>query len=170
MSETTSTDAAQGETPEAAPARRRKPSVDQKLADAKDFALAALTQLVPEAEIGEGHRVQADDERLVTHYFPSLRRGYKDWEWYVTIARAPRQTEPTVCETGLLPAEGALLAPEWVPWSERLRDDEKDDAADIDPDADPEVDPDSDESGAADDEAKPAEVPAEDDASDDPTD
>lgn len=108
------------------PVRRRKPVLDQKLAQAKDFALAALADLVPAEEIGDSHRVSAEDDRLVTHYFASTKRGYRHWEWYVSIARAPRQTEPTVCETGILPSEDALLAPEWVPWSERLSDEEKD--------------------------------------------
>lgn len=105
--------------------RRRKPALDQTLAQATDFALAALKQVVPAQEIGDGHRVAADDDRLVTHYFTSTKRGYRQWEWYVSIARAPRQTEPTVCETGILPSGDALLAPEWVPWSERLSDEEK---------------------------------------------
>ena len=26
----------------------------------------------------------------------------------------------TVCEVGLLPGEDAVLAPDWLPWSERL--------------------------------------------------
>lgn len=105
--------------------RRRKPALDQTLAQATDFALSALKQVVPAQEIGDGHRVAADDDRLVTHYFTSTKRGYRQWEWYVSIARAPRQTQPTVCETGILPSGDALLAPEWVPWSERLSDEER---------------------------------------------
>jgi hypothetical protein len=37
------------------------------------------------------------------------------------VARAPRSKLVTVCEVALLPGGDALLAPEWVPWSERLR-------------------------------------------------
>lgn len=133
--DTTSTDTTSTDTRDLAPSvndapatrvRRRKPALDQKLAQAKDFALDALKELVAAQEIGDGHRVAADDERLVTHYFTSTKRGYRDWEWYVTIARAPRQAVPTVCETGILPSDTALLAPEWVPWSERLSDAERD--------------------------------------------
>jgi hypothetical protein len=47
--------------------------------------------------------------------------GYSGWHWAVTVARAPRSKTVTVDEVVLLPGEGALLAPEWVPWSERLR-------------------------------------------------
>ncbi|MDO4255201.1 MAG: DUF3027 domain-containing protein [Kocuria sp.] len=111
---------------------RRKPPLDQKLAQAKEFAVSALQELVPAEHIGDGHRVVADGERLVTHYFTSTKRGYRDWEWYVTIARAARQSVPTVCETGLLPSERALLAPQWVPWSERLSDEERAAEEDVD--------------------------------------
>jgi hypothetical protein len=37
------------------------------------------------------------------------------------VARAPRARNVTICETVLLPGEGALLAPSWVPWHERLQ-------------------------------------------------
>jgi hypothetical protein len=30
--------------------------------------------------------------------------------------------QPTVMEAELMPGEGALLAPDWVPWAERLED------------------------------------------------
>jgi hypothetical protein len=39
----------------------------------------------------------------------------------VSVAELPGE-EPTVLEAELLPGEGALLAPDWVPWSERLED------------------------------------------------
>ena len=41
--------------------------------------------------------------------------------WTVSIARVG-DDEPTVLEAELLPREGALLAPDWVPWAERLAD------------------------------------------------
>src|SRR5690606_27398674 len=46
--------------------------------------------------------------------------GYAGWHWIVTVARAPRARTATVCETGLLPGDGALLAKAWLPWAERL--------------------------------------------------
>ena len=36
----------------------------------------------------------------------------------------------TVCEVGLLPGDDALLAPDWVPWAQRLQ--ELPDTADLD--------------------------------------
>lgn len=58
---------------------------------------------------------------MVTHYFESKEPGYRGWRWAVTVARASRAKNVTLDETVLLPGSDALLAPEWVPWSERLR-------------------------------------------------
>lgn len=114
------------------PRETREP--DAVLVAARDFALAALKELVEAEDIGEEHRVVADDELLVTHLFASTRRGYRDWQWYVTLARVPGSEQPTVCESGMLPAQGALLAPEWVPWSQRVRDSDHEQAQSSDGD------------------------------------
>src|SRR4029453_9433973 len=47
--------------------------------------------------------------------------GYPGWFWTVSLARLD-DAEPTVLEVELLPGDGALLAPDWVPWAERLAD------------------------------------------------
>lgn len=101
-------------------------SPDVQLAARRDLALAALRSIVPADEIGEGHRVRADGELLVTHLFPATARGSRGWEWYVTLTRVPGSEEATVCESGMLPGEDALLAPAWVPWSERVLDSDSD--------------------------------------------
>lgn len=59
-------------------------------------------------------------ERLVTHYFVSHEPGYVGWRWAVSVARASRSKNVTVCETWLEPDDDAVLAPDWLPWSERL--------------------------------------------------
>ena len=51
---------------------------------------------------------------------PALAPGYRGWEWAVTLARAPRARTATVDEVVLLPGHDALLAPAWVPWSQRV--------------------------------------------------
>jgi hypothetical protein len=50
-----------------------------------------------------------------------LARGYRGWEWTVTVARVPRGRTATVCEAELLPGDDAILGKAWVPWSDRLR-------------------------------------------------
>jgi hypothetical protein len=97
-------------------------------AAAPDAVLAAAVELARSAAIevgddsvGEHLGVQADADRIVTHTFTTTLPGYVGWHWAVTLVRAPRAKVATVDEVVLLPGEGALLAPEWVPWNERLR-------------------------------------------------
>ena len=75
--------------------------------------------LPTKAESTAAAKLQA--ERLVTHLFECNLAGYDGWRWAVTMARPPRSRTATVCELELLPGEGALLAPPWVPWADRLR-------------------------------------------------
>lgn len=63
----------------------------------------------------------ADGDRVVTHFFECKEPGYRGWRWAVTVTRASRSKLVTLDETVLLPGPDSLLAPEWVPWSERLR-------------------------------------------------
>ena len=73
------------------------------------------------AQIGEhlGHLVEG--ERLVTHYFASAHPGYRGWRWAVTLTRASRAKNVTINEVVMLPGDEAVVAPEWVPWSERVQ-------------------------------------------------
>ena len=98
---------------------------DAVLAEAVEVARAALSEITAEEQIGEHLGAAAEGERLTAHRFAAHRPGYQGWEWFVTLARAPRSKKVTVCEVGLLPGENAVLAPEWVPWAERVTDDEK---------------------------------------------
>ncbi|WP_418605239.1 DUF3027 domain-containing protein [Georgenia sp. SUBG003] len=91
------------------------------LANAVDLARAAAEEVALPGQVGEHRGVVVEADRLLTHVFDALVPGYRGWHWAVTVARPPRGRTATVCEVQLLPGEGALLAPEWVPWSERLR-------------------------------------------------
>jgi hypothetical protein len=71
--------------------------------------------------VGEHLGSDADEARVVTHYFATLDPAYAGWRWAVTVARASRAKVTTVDDVVLLPGPDAVLAPEWVPWSERLR-------------------------------------------------
>jgi hypothetical protein len=86
-----------------------------------DQARLVAEELAGPGQVGEVLGLQAEDERVVTHYFACLDRAYAGWRWAVTVARAPRARHITIDEAVLLPGPDALLAPEWLPWSERLR-------------------------------------------------
>jgi hypothetical protein len=104
---------------------------DAFLAGAVEQARAALVDAVDPDQVGKHLAAKSEGERLVTHLFECLRAGYRGWTWYVTVARVSRSKIVTVSELGLLPSEDSVLAPEWVPWAERVRpeDSEVPDAA-----------------------------------------
>lgn len=108
----------------AAPAtrpRRTSHVADAVLAAAVELARAAAVETAGKGEVGDHLGARAEDQRLVTHYFASTARGYVGWQWAVTLARPPRARTGTVCEVALLPGDGAIVAPAWLPWSERLQ-------------------------------------------------
>ncbi|RKS68523.1 Protein of unknown function (DUF3027) [Motilibacter peucedani] len=120
-------DATPGDATTARPraARSRKAVLDPVAAAAVDLARSVAEELSADTPTREGvgaHLgVTVEGERLVSHEFECLLPGYHGWRWSVVLARAPRQKTATVVESALLPGPDALLAPEWVPWSERLR-------------------------------------------------
>ena len=94
--------------------------LDTVCAAAVDVARAAAVE-VAGAQVGAHIGTRAEGERVVTHSFEATVPGYSGWYWAVTVARVSRSKAVTVDEVVLLPGEAALLAPAWVPWSERLR-------------------------------------------------
>ncbi|MFJ5922931.1 DUF3027 domain-containing protein [Kitasatospora sp. NPDC092948] len=98
--------------------RSRTP--DRLCAEAVDLARQAVVESVGESVVGSHVKANADAERLVTHTFECLDPAYRGWHWAVTVARAPRAKNVTLDELALLPGPDAVLAPQWVPWSERL--------------------------------------------------
>ena len=104
----------------APPALSRKPAKDPVLAGAVDLARAAAEEDAGPGQVGEHLGFVLEGERLGSHYFASTSPGYLGWRWSVTVARATRSRTATVCEIGLLPGDGAILAKEWLPWSHRL--------------------------------------------------
>ena len=87
-----------------------------------ELARAAAVELAEHpGDVGEHLGSVVESDRLVSHRFACTARGYRGWAWTVTVARVPRGRTATVCEAVLLPGDDAILAPEWVPWSQRLQ-------------------------------------------------
>ena len=101
--------------------RTRTAALDEACVQATDLARAAAEELAGVGNVGEHVGVVADDERVVTHLFGALDPAYVGWHWAVTVTRAARAKIVTVDEVVLLPGSDSLLAPDWVPWSERVR-------------------------------------------------
>ena len=129
------------------------------------IARAALGEITPESSIGAFREIVFDDA-VATVHFSNRMGGYPGWVWVVAIA-VNEGLEPSVLETELMPSDGALVAPDWVPWSDRLEEylahqadvegesgtgddeDEDDDANDADDDEadEDDLDPDDDVDG-----------------------
>ena len=105
--------------PAATPEPGATPVPDARLLESHDLARAALLEITPEATIGDIAGYVVEGENLLSLRFENRMLGYPGWLWTVTLARV-EGAEPTVLEAELMPAEGALLAPEWVPWAVRL--------------------------------------------------
>lgn len=95
--------------------------VDAVLRDARDLAHDSAVDEVGATVVGEHVDFAMDGERLATHTFACNDPAYVGWRWAVSVARAPRSKTATVCEIVLLPGPESLVAPEWVPWSDRIR-------------------------------------------------
>jgi hypothetical protein len=105
---------------------------DAVLAAAVDFARTAVEGIAPASQIGRHLGAKTEGDRVVTHLFESRLAGYLGWHWYAVLTRNSRSKVITVNELGLLPSEDSILAPEWVPWAERVRpeDAQEDEIAD----------------------------------------
>lgn len=71
--------------------------------------------------VGDHLGAEFEDDLVVTHSFATTDPAYVGWRWVVTVTRADGSDEVTVDDVVLLPGGGALLAPAWVPWSERVQ-------------------------------------------------
>ncbi|NQX15068.1 DUF3027 domain-containing protein [Rathayibacter sp. VKM Ac-2857] len=144
----------------AADAAEREPEpvyeLDVVLAGSEDRAREALLDITTADTIGDLVATLAQGEHVVSLQFTNLMRGYPGWLWTATLSRIDESEDVNVLEVELLPGEGSVLAPDWVPWSVRLadyravqdasgeRDETEDDEYDDDTvvDGDPEADED----------------------------
>lgn len=111
----------QGPKPRAGVPVWRTGKPDAFLAAAVDVARSAIEGIAPAEQIGRHLAAKSEGDRLVTHLFESKLPGYGGWQWYAVLTRNSRSKEVTVDELGLLPSEDSILAPEWIPWAERVR-------------------------------------------------
>ncbi len=101
--------------------RSRPRELDQACVDAVDLARSAAEEEAGPGQVGPHVGVVGEGDRIVTHLFACLDPAYLGWRWAVTVARASRAKSVTVSESLLLPGPDSLLAPDWVPWRDRVR-------------------------------------------------
>ena len=98
------------------------PTLDLICAAAIELAAEAAREVAEEPGHVGGHLdVAPTDELSVVHRFACAHPGYPGWTWSVGVSRNADSEVPTVNEVWLEPGAGALLAPPWRPWSERVQ-------------------------------------------------
>ncbi|MDO4888091.1 MAG: DUF3027 domain-containing protein [Actinomycetaceae bacterium] len=93
---------------------------ERVLVDAVEVARDALRDLTRPENVGVHVGFVVEGDRLLTHAFECLLEGYRNWFWTVTVSRVPRSTKVTINEMALCPGPDALLAPDWIPWADRI--------------------------------------------------
>jgi hypothetical protein len=79
----------------------------------KEYSDGSFGKFISEKEVQKG---------IFDVSFESTKRGYEGWQWVVTLTQPDRRKPATISEVTLIAGPKALLAPAWVPWSERLKD------------------------------------------------
>ena len=78
-----------------------------------EFSDGSYGKFISEKEIEKG---------IFDVRFEATARGYQGWHWVVTITQPDKRKGATISEISLMAGPDALVAPPWVPWSERLKD------------------------------------------------
>jgi hypothetical protein len=97
------------------------PEFAATLSGAVEQARAAIIEFSGDGVVGDHLGVTFDDASSATHHFLAVLPGYQGWEWAVVIAGYPGADHTTISEVVLVPGPGALLAPQWVPWQDRVQ-------------------------------------------------
>ncbi|MFM8446070.1 MAG: DUF3027 domain-containing protein [Actinomycetota bacterium] len=81
---------------------------------------AAIEDAKDEKYVGKLLSTDTDGDHVATYLFEAHLPGYVGWRWAVTIAKVDQDSSPTVCDVVLLPGTDSLLAPDWIPYSNRV--------------------------------------------------
>lgn len=112
--------------------------------DLTALARKALLEVTAESTVGAPAGTVDEGDGVVSVLFANRMPGYPGWRWTVSIAQVEGD-EPTVLEVELMPGDGSLVAPDWVPWSERLAEYRAGQDAEHDEDDDEDADDEDDE-------------------------
>jgi hypothetical protein len=87
---------------------------------AVDAARAAVKEFSGDT-VGDYLGVTHEDPTAATHRFLANLPGYQGWQWAVVVAAYPGADHATISEVVLVPGPTALLAPQWIPWDQRVK-------------------------------------------------
>ena len=93
-----------------------------KTLDNKTAAYNAAVEASSRNAVGFFIESIEEDEGVVTYLFEGKLKGYVGWRWSVSVFQSDEESPVTISEVLLVPGPDSLVAPDWVPWSERLAD------------------------------------------------
>jgi hypothetical protein len=86
----------------------------------RDRARLAAVESATANGVGEFLAQIEEEENVFTFLFAAKMKGYVGWNWSVSLFA--NDEDATVSEVTLMPGDDSLIAPNWIPWSERLAD------------------------------------------------
>jgi hypothetical protein len=94
------------------------------------FAEKAAKESAPVGGVGKFLGTVDEEANVVSYRFQANMKQYLGWEWNVVVFQA-KKADPTISEVVLVPGKESIVAPDWVPWSERRAELEKSEAKDL---------------------------------------
>ena len=94
------------------------------------FAEKAAKEFAPDGGVGKFLGTVDEEANVVSYRFQATMKQYLGWEWNVVVFQG-KKADPTISEVVLLPGKESIVAPNWVPWSDRRAELEKSEAKDL---------------------------------------
>jgi hypothetical protein len=94
------------------------------------FAEKAAKESAPVGGVGKFLGTVDEEANVVSYRFQASMKEYVGWEWNVVVFQAKKEA-PTISEVVLLPGKESIVAPAWLPWSERRAELDKSEAKDL---------------------------------------
>jgi hypothetical protein len=89
------------------------------------LAEKAAKESAPVNGVGKFLGISEDESKATSYRFAANLSGYVGWEWNVVVFQAKKSDAATISEILLLPGKDSIVAPAWIPWSERRAELEK---------------------------------------------
>lgn len=85
----------------------------------QSLAEKAAKESAPTGGVGKFLGIAEEEANVVSYRFEVKLKGYEGWEWNVVVFEGKKPNPATVSEVVMLPGKDSIVAPDWLPWSER---------------------------------------------------
>lgn len=85
----------------------------------QSLAEKAAKETAPAGGVGKFLGTVPEEANVESYRFESKVKGYEGWEWHVVVFEGKKPNPATISEVVMLPGKDSIVAPDWLPWSER---------------------------------------------------